>query len=342
MKPFEFPPLQSVFWTRPCQIVSMARVLPKNRIDNQQIRERSGCALSERVIEKTVGVQIRYVADEDQSDSDLLALAAQQCLEQAGVQVEQLSKLMVNKFLGDRLLPPTASILQKKLGSSLALQCMDIDGGTHSFLQAFLLAAKCIESGDEYILIASGGLCHSLVSQQDPRIAFLFGDGATAVLLGKSEKNHLLSHYEFSSYDHAYLHRAIAFHQLVNTQAETGQACYDLLTMGNWKEAQDFVVQAASHTLRVLLQEAGISQEEVDWFLVTEINGPQWQQIINALEIPAEKTRSLLASQGHTLSANLPMQWAALEQEGCWKPGQIIAMLSLGEGICGGGCLYQK
>ena len=63
------------------------------------------------------------------TDSDLLAAAAVQCLDQAGITVDQLSKILVTKFIGDRILPMTASLVQRKLGSRVAMHAVDIEGG---------------------------------------------------------------------------------------------------------------------------------------------------------------------------------------------------------------------
>jgi 3-oxoacyl-[acyl-carrier-protein] synthase-3 len=323
----------------------MASVLPQNQISNEQISLKQNNPLPETIICRMIGVENRHVAPSDISDTELLAIAAEECLLNAGVRIEQVSKIIVNKFLGDRILPPTASILQKKLGCKKAIQCIDIDGGMNSFIQSFLMAAKCIQSGDENILIVSGGICNKLISQEDPRVSYLFGDGATAVLLGRSENAHILSYYEFSNYDYAHIFEAMNFFKVSQTNPESltcDPALHDLYTMKNWKDAQEFIMEAALHTLKCLLESARCSFDQIDHFLVTEINRPLWEKILNYLNIPIVKTTSLLKCQGNTLTANFPMLLVDCEKKQILQPGQKILMLSIGEGICGGGCIYQK
>jgi len=88
----------------------------------------------------------------------------------------------VNKFVGDNFLPMTASRLQGKIGSKTAVHAFDIDGGISSFLYSMDAASRFINSGDEYILISSGGVISKFVSKADPRVAFLFGDASASVL----------------------------------------------------------------------------------------------------------------------------------------------------------------
>lgn len=345
MNNYEFPKNKKYQWSRPCEIISMASFLPQTILSNEQISRSQKNPLPEAMISRMVGVKGRHVAPLGTADSDLLVIAAQECLKKAGVTIEDVSKLIVNKFLGDRILPPTASILQRKLGSKKAVQCMDIDGGMNSFMQSFIMAAKCIQGGDENVLIVSGGICHDLISTENPRVSYLFGDGATAVLLGRSDTTHILSFYEFSNYDYSEIFRSTDFFTAAQAGYKTvtsDPVLHDMYNMENWKDANAFILESLQRTLNCLLECAGCVFEEIDYFLVTEINRPLWDNIINHLNIPANKTISLLHEQGNTLTANMSMLLVNLDKKVSLQPGQKVMMLSVGEGLCGSGCIYQK
>jgi 3-oxoacyl-[acyl-carrier-protein] synthase III len=341
---FRFPPPRPWLARRHCRILSHGDFLPDRTVSNREIVERHGHKVADAIVRRTVGVASRHVADEGAADSDLLAEAARICLQRAGLGVEDLSKLVVTKFLGDRILPPTASILQRKLGSGLAVQCMDVDGGSNGFLQAFDMAAKCIAVGDGNILIASGGIINAVVSRTDPRLAFLHGDGAAAVLLGPAPEQHVLSSYFFSAPDFVDLHRGVVFHEIAALErggAPDMERLRDLLRMGNWKDSLDFALLAAETTLGHLLDGCGLRMDEIDRFAVSEVNGPLWESVVDHLGIPRDKTVSLLASQGNTMSANLPLQLCAAERAAPSLPGRTTLFLSIGEGISGGGLVYR-
>jgi 3-oxoacyl-[acyl-carrier-protein] synthase III len=345
MNTYQFPESKKYSWTRPCKIISMASVLPESKLTNKQISLHQQNPLPEGMINKMIGVQNRHVASAGSSDSDLLMEAALECLKNAGVNIEDVSKLIVNKFLGDRILPPTASILQRKLGSRKAIQCMDIDGGMNSFMQSFIMAAKCIQSGDDYILIVSGGICHDLISKDNPRVSYLFGDGATAILLGRSEASHILSYYEFSNYEYSQIFQSTDFFSAAKIRPEaltSDPLLHDMYRMENWKDANDFILKAMKHTADCLLESADCSFGNIDYFLVSEINQPLWENIIKHLNIQIGRTISLLQQQGNTLTANMPMLLVNLNKKVSLQPGQKVMMLSVGEGLCGGGCIYQK
>lgn len=340
----EFPPSRPWSAQRHCRILSCGEFLPPRTVANQEIIAAHGHRIPDAIIRRTVGVESRRVAEADQADSDLLAIAARNCLEQAGFPVDGLSRIFCNKFVGDRILPPTASIVQRKLGAAVAFPCMDIDGGSNSFLQAFEMAAKCIAMGDGPILLVSGGIAHGVVSGTDPRTAFLYGDGAAALLLVPSQERHVLASYFYSNPQYLDLHRTRPFVEFASVDRRTpeGEAVLrDQLRSGNWKDSLDFLLQAAATTVRCLLDEAAIAFDAVDRFLVSESNGPLWDAVVGHLGIPRSKTVSLLGQRGCTMSANLPSQWCAAQGGQPLPSGAITLFLSFGEGISGGGILYR-
>lgn len=341
---FEFPDIRPWLATRHCRILSYASFVPPRQATNQELIERHGLKVMAPIVKRTLGVESRHVADPGMSDSDMLAVAAKECLARAGIGVDDLSKLVVNKFLGDRLLPPTASILQRKLGASVAFPCMDIDGGSNGFLQALEMAAKCVNAGDDHVLIASGGVCHDLVDHTDPRTAFLFGDGAAAILIGPSDDRHVLASYGFSNHAFIELQAGVRFMDLVSIPFDAPDAelrARNLYSMGNWKDAQEFILQAARTTVDRILRTAGIAFADVDRFLVSESVGPLRDAIVSHLGIPADKTLSLFATHANTMSASLPLLHCAAESRHPSPPGSLTLFLSFGEGISGGGLLYK-
>lgn len=341
---FEFPAIHPWLASRHCRILSCASFVPPRQATNEELVERHGLKVMAPIVKRTLGVESRHVADPGMSDSDMLAIAAKECLARAGIGVDSLSKLIVNKFLGDRLLPPTASILQRKLGASVAFQCMDIDGGSNGFLQALEMAAKCVNAGDDHILIASGGICHDLAGHTDPRTAFLFGDGAAAILIGPSDEQHVLASYGFSNHAFADLQTGVRFMDLVSIPfdaPDAEQRARSLYSMGNWKDAQEFILQAARTTLDRILEATGIAFQDIDRFLVSESVGPLRDAIVSNLGIPADKTHSLFATHANTMSASLPLLFCAAESQRPSQPGTTTLFLSFGEGISGGGLLYK-
>lgn len=347
MSSFYFPPPQKLRLRRFCKIAAAASFFPETIRDNQAIIDANGLKVAAAAMEKVLGVRNRRIAAEGVTDSDLMVEAARRCLARAGVEPDQLTKLLATKFIGDRILPMTAAMVQRKLGGNLAYHAVDIDGGISAFLYAFDLAARYFNSAPtEHILIVSGGVHTVAISKTDARVAFLFGDGAAALLLSASDEPHLLASYFYTN--HHYYHsagsRALKMEKWLSDDIyEKGNfsLLYDFYRMDNWKETLDFYLEAARVTRDNLLLESGLSMAEVDLVLVTENNKRLREATLETLGVPPEKSVSLLAEFGNTMSAMLPMLIDRAIADGRMPAGGVVMLISHGEGASGGGILYR-
>jgi 3-oxoacyl-[acyl-carrier-protein] synthase-3 len=341
------PPLAA----RRAAILATGAALPEAAVTTEELVARHGHAVSAAAVRKVFGVESRRVAGPGVADSDLLAEAARRCLARAGLAPERLGKLIVTKFLGDRLLPMTASLTQRKLGTGMAFQAFDVDGGTNAFLQALEVAANAVAAGDEWVLVASGGVVNRLVTRSDPRHAFLYGDGAGAVLVGPApegagagapagrrgpciEASAVFTDPRAFDFARGFEMRKLAARDL-HTTREYG-ALFDLYRSGDWKELRPLVLEAAGRVTAEVLSRAGVGLEAVDLVLVTENHGRLRSAVLEHLGVPPERTLSLLAECGNTMSAMLPLLLDRALTTGRLRPGGRVLLVSVGEGLsCG-------
>lgn len=343
---FDFPKGREKYYSRYCRILSTSSYLPERVIHNEEIISQGRLSLKNKVIIKTIGVETRHIADDKHDDSDVLSLSARPCLEESGITPDQLSRIIVNKYAGDNFLPMTASRLQEKLGSTTAVHAFDIDGGITSFLHAFDTASRFIDTGDEYILLSSGGIHNKLVSKTDPRVAFLFGDASASILLGFSEKPHILSSYFFSNHQYYELATALYFSSHANeTHKNENDGLISLLLdsyqLNNWKLAEDFYRQATLEIAKNNLAESGLTMNDLDLVLVTENNRKIRELTLDALGVSENRSLSLLRECGNTMSAMLPLLLDYGFKSGRIEPGMNILIISHGEGYSGGGLIYK-
>lgn len=327
---------------RYARIVATASALPETVVTNQAIVDGYDHRGSAGTMSKIVGTTERRVAADGIVDSDLLALAAQRCLDKANVSPDALGKLVVTKFLGDRVLPMTASALQRKLGCNVAMQALDVDGGIHSFVQAMEVAATAIGMGEAPVLIVSGGVINRLVSRTDPRLAFQYGDGAAAVLLAPADKPGILARYGFSNYE--FVDQCLGFGMRESFpknihETRAYDSLYELYRQGDYKPSLDFVRVAMRKTVDSLLEQARCTMTNVSLVLLTETHHRLWTAVLEHLGIDASRSLSLLPRLGNTMSAMLPLLLDEALGTGRVVPGDLVMLLSVGEGLSGGGML---
>lgn len=324
-------------------ILATGSALPAAVVTNEEIIARHGHGVTAAAVRKVYGVERRHVAEPGVADSDLLAAAARACLDRAGLPPERLSKLIVTKFLGDRLLPMTASLTQRKLGTAVAFQALDVDGGVNAFLQALEVGAAAVAAGDEYVLVTSGGVVNRLVTRTDPRQAFLYGDGAGAVLLGVAPGGaggpRIEATFQLTDPRAADFARGFELRRYIVQAAQAiggSGALFDLYRAGDWREIRPLVLEAVERAAREVLARAGVGLDAVDLVLVTENHGRLRTAVLERLGVPPAKAFSLLARCGNTMSAMLPLLLDHAVAEDRVGPGGRVLMVSIGEGLsCG-------
>lgn len=331
------------------KIVATASYFPDRVVTNQDIIDANQLQVTDIAVRKTLGVEKRRVAEESMADSDLLVKAAVKCLKKAKIKPDQLSKLLVTKFLGDRILPMTASMVQRKLNSQIAFHAVDIEGGINSFLNAIDLATRYISTAkkkEQYILILSGGIHVAPISKTDPRLAFLFGDGAAAILLAVANESHFLASYIYTNYEYyeSSGSRKLKMEEWVSDKIyEQGdyRLLYDLYHMENWKNFIDFYLLAAEVTRNNLLNESDLTMNDIDLILVTENNKRIRDLTLEKLGVPQEKSLSVIHEYGNRMSAMLPVLLDKAYTENQLKQGMNVMLISHGEGASGGGMIYR-
>jgi 3-oxoacyl-[acyl-carrier-protein] synthase-3 len=331
---------------RYCEIKATSSYLPEKTISNDDIINKYGLPYKSSAIVKSYGVELRHTAEDNTSDSDILRVAAQSCLTASNLKPDDLSRLIVNKFYGDNILPMTASILQRKLGSNTAVHAFDIDGGITSFLHSVDAVSRYIATGDDYILLTSGGITSRLISKTDPRVAFLFGDGAASILFGYSEEPHILASYFYSNYEYYELATAITPITLVDKRdsldiMQQMALVYDTYYMDNWKIAEEFLRQAVMVLSENLFMESGLTAKDIDLVLVTENNCKVRELTLEVLGMSEDKSLTLLRDHGNTMSAMLPMLIDYGFAKGRICKGMNLMLISHGEGLSGGGMIYR-
>jgi 3-oxoacyl-[acyl-carrier-protein] synthase-3 len=347
--PYSFPEHRRKYIRRFARILATASYLPDRVVTNQEIINAGGLPVTDQAVRKTLGVERRRVADAGTTDSDILVAAARRCLETAGLHPDRLSKILVTKFLGDRILPMTAALVQRKLGCRAAMHAVDVEGGITAFLHAADLGLRYISTTmeeEQYILILSGGIHSLAVSNSDPRLAFLFGDGAAAVLLGVSGNQHFLATYSYTNYDYFHSAGTRTFKidgKISEMIYEKGEyhLLYNLYQMGNWKETIDFYLKAAEVTRDRLLQESGLSMADIGLVLVTENNRRIRDLTLERLDVAPESSITVIQEYGNTMSAMLPLLIDTAYRQGRMNEGTNVMMISHGEGASGGGLLYR-
>jgi len=340
----EFPEIRPLKIERQATIVSTGVGLPKGVVSNQDIIDDYDIIATDRAVKYSLGITERRWTDVDEKVEDIMALAADQCLQRAGIDIDKVDRIIYTKLFGDYLIPAASIGVLKKLGAKKGIPAYDICSACSGFMHAMDLAIRYVASGDEYVLIFGGsisGKCIRYWKNPDPKVVFLFGDAIAAMLIGYSEIKSFMASYlltNHSLYDNAKVIFGTSF-------LREGLKDLDPSIFYMKIEDGNLVFNSSAKYAKVisdkLLDETGLTIDDIDFFVTSDQSTKIWEAQLKEIGIPKEKSQSLFYKYGNTVAAMSPLNLDDLIISGRLKRGNIVMMQAHGAGASSGGMIFR-
>jgi 3-oxoacyl-[acyl-carrier-protein] synthase-3 len=291
------------------------------------------------IVQRT-GILERRHAGADVATSDLAIAAAQRCIEQAGVNRDEIDLVLLGTYTPDMLMPATASIIQHRLG--LRAPAMDLQAACASFIFAMLCGMQFVVTGCSRLALVIGADCNSrVVDPADRRTFPLFGDAAGAVLLAPGTDNQGLLSYAVGS-DGSGAHllcRPMGGSRLPFSQAAENDGRHFLKMEG--RPVFKWAIRMLRETISDTLQAAQMSLDEVDLVIFHQANMRIINSAVEDLGIDPKKVFNNLDRYGNTSSASIPLALDEAFQQGRIHAGSHILFSGFGGGLAWGTVLMR-
>jgi 3-oxoacyl-[acyl-carrier-protein] synthase-3 len=313
------------------EVAGTGRYLPDRVVTNLEL-ERLVDTSDEWIRERT-GIRERRIADPEMGAAQMGAEAARVALCRAGLGPEDVDLILVSTATPDRLLPATATDIQVQLGASKAA-AMDLAAACSGFLCAMSMAEGFLASGRGVVADAAATeKMSAIVDWNDRSTCVLFGDGAGAVVLRRSEgARGMLASFMRSDGALAELLWRPAGGALVpmNEQVlETGDHLVRMAGREVFKSAVRSMAEACDEALR----RAGVTAEEIDLVVPHQANMRISEATARYAGIPMEKVFVNVDRYGNMSSATIPVALDEALEEGRIEPGSLILMVAFGAGL---------
>lgn len=340
----QFPDIKPLNIDRYARIIATGVGLPEKVVTNQDIIDWYNIIATDRAVEYSLGIKERRWVEVGQKLEDLMAKAINHCLEQAGMVIDQVNRIIYTRLFGDFQVPAASVGVLGKLGANIGIPAFDISSACSGFMHAMDLAIRYIASGDEYVLVIGGGITSTGIQtwkKPNPKTVFLFGDAVVAMLLGPSETKHFLASYIITN--HKLYDNALVPCGTNLLRGDRQDLDYDIFNMkiADGKLIQQSSVDYAKVIAGKLLAATGLSLADIDCFVTSDQSTRIWEAQLNALEIPFEKSLSSFYKYGNTVAAMSPLNLNELIQTGRLKRGHLVMMMAHGAGASSGGMIFQ-
>ena len=290
---------------------------------------------SDEWIEKRTGIKERRIAASDEATSDLGVKAALIAIERAGISNEEIDLIICATLSPDYLcMPSTACVIAGKLGIS-DVMAFDISAACSGFVYMLSMAKAFIESGmKKNILLIGAEKISSVVDYTDRGTCILFGDGAGAAIIGRTEdKNEAILDVHASSdgrYGDFLITPGCGSKYPCSQETLDNKLNY-IKMQGN--DVYKVAVKTLTNDVIDILEKNNINASQIDHFIPHQANFRIIEAVRAKLDFPIEKTVLTVAKYGNTSAASIPMAINDAYEEGRIKKGDLMLLDTFGGGF---------
>src|SRR5262245_7359080 len=296
---------------------------------------------SDEWITTRTGIKQRRKAAPGECTSQFAVRAAQEAIERAKIDVNEIDLILCATVTPDQILPSTACLIQAQLGANKAA-AMDIVAACSGFLYGLAMANSMIRGGQiKYALVIGAELLTRYVDYTDRSTCILFGDGAGAAILGPvaEARGNLAARSKSDGCYEEQLYAPGGGTKGGFTAETIARGDHFFKMKGN--EVFKVAVRSMADISRSVLCEAGLKTEDVDLFLPHQANQRITDAVANALNVDSSRVFSNIAHHGNTSSASIPIGLDECVETGRVKKDDIVLMSSFGGGFTWGSVVMR-
>jgi acetoacetyl-CoA synthase len=319
-------------------ILGTGSYLPAQAVPNSVVAARAGCT-EEWILRKT-GVRSRHYAADHEAASDLATDAARQALTASGIAADELSWIVLATSTPDHPQPPTACLVQDRLGATKAA-AFDINAVCAGFIFALVTAHSLLSGTSDYALVIGTDVYSRIIDPADRRTSVLFGDGAGAAVLGPVRSGHGVLGARLSTLGQ--------HHDMIYVEAGGSRSPASEKTLAeglhsfrmDGRAVREFVAAELPRAIRQLLAAHEVGPDLIDHFIPHQANGVLLAEIFPALGMERAQMRLTVADHGNTSAASIPLALDDAWRAGALKDGDLIVLAGFGGGMSLGSALVR-
>lgn len=317
------------------KILGTGSYLPKKILTNKDL-ENIVETNDEWIVSRTGIKERRIVTDEN--TSDLAYNAAVIAIEDAKIKKEEIDLLIVATVSGDNVFPGVSQLLQARLGLN-EIMSFDINAACSGFMYSLEIADKMIRSGAyNNALIVGAETLTRLTDWSDRNTCVLFGDGAGAMVISKSDSNKIKDVITGARGDKDDL--LIMKNLDIKDPYKNQRFEMDHIHMKG-AEVFKFATRIVPATINNLLTRNNITLDDINYIVAHQANERIIDKAARDLKFPKEKMFLNIHRYGNTSAASVAIALDEAIKSGKLQEGDLFATVAFGGGLTWGGALIE-
>ncbi len=320
------------------KITGVGKYLPEYVLTNKELE--GYVETNDEWIRSRTGIEERRILkDPDKGTSFMAVRAANEALEDAGVNPEEVDAVIVATVTPDYLFPATAALVQKRIGATNAF-AFDLSAACSGFLYALSTGGTMIESGRaKKVLVIGADKMSSIIDFTDRTTCILFGDGAGAVLLEEGEgEEGIIDYIHHTDGDEKCMLYQPAGGSLNPATEETVKNRQHFIKQDGrsvFKRATEGMADVSSE----IMEKNNLTPEDVAWLVPHQANLRIIDATARRMGLSKEKVMINISKYGNTTAATIPL--CLYDWKDRLNKGDKIILSAFGGGLTWG-AIYLK
>jgi len=289
---------------------------------------------SDEWIRTRTGIGERHLCADGEETSDLAVEAGKRAMEAAGVKPEEIDLLIIATITADMPFPSAACMAQHKLGLR-HIPAFDLSAACSGFVYMLECASLMLRAGSyKKALVIGAEKMSSMLDWNDRTTCVLFGDGAGACVLERSDKKGvgILGNLLGSDGSNPAILCMPGSGSALPPTHESIDAGFHFLKM-NGKEVFKSAVRVMEQATRDILEQHGLTTDDVALLVPHQANTRILDALGTRLAIPREKIFMNLERYGNTTAASIPLALDEAVRGGRVKSGDYVLFVAFGAGL---------
>ncbi len=311
------------------EIAGVAKVVPERVVTNHDLEILVDT--SDEWITKRTGIHTRHIAGEETAVG-MAVTAAQKAIAHAGVDKNDIGLIIGSTITSEYVTPSMADYVKKVL--EIDAVAMDLSAGCSGFIFGLTTAASLMDTLDvDCAVVVASETLSKYTDWTDRGTCVLFGDGAGAVVLKRSDKpclRHPILRGTPDSDDVLYglrEKRCTPFSEVTSIQTE-------YIHMKG-AEVFTYAVGVVEDILRQLLEKC--EDQPYNKIIPHQANEKIIDYVIRKIDMTSEQCFVNIGEYANTSSATIPIAMYDAYEKGWLKKGDRVALVGFGAGLsCGG------
>lgn len=329
------------------KITGMGMYVPENVVSNEdltQVMETS----HDWIVERTGIEERRHIKKGDGNSTSAMGVKASKiAIERAGIDKNDIDLILFATLSPDYYFPGSGVIVQQELDIPTC-PAMDIRNQCSGFIYALSTADQFIKTGMYKNILIVGSENHSGgldMSTRGRGVSVIFGDGAGAVVLSRSEDdNGVLS---------THLHSQGKFaEELALIGPSTNRWVPEIMEANDPEDISYYpnmngqlvfknAVVRFSEVIMEGLQHNQLTPDQIDMLIPHQANLRISQFIQKKFGLSDDQVYNNIMRYGNTTAGSIPIALTEAWEKGKIKPGNLVVLAAFGSGFTWGSALIR-